>query len=312
MKILLTSTSFQDYSGTHQERLKQSGFEIVTLRGPVSKEVLIPIMHEFDGIICGDDELSREVIKIGAENKLKIISKYGVGLDKIDLDAAKEFGVPVTNCLGMNHETVSEHTLALILAYFKNIHLEYQITKSGQWKRLVGHEIKGMKLGILGFGKIGKELAKRSKAFGLDVSAYDPYMDEKLASSLNVIVRNGVEELVRDIDILSIHVPLLDSTLGMLNAKTMAEIKENLVIVNTSRALVIDQGWLLSSLENKRIGAYLTDVLDVEPMPEDHPLLKFDNVLITPHIGSRTYESIERQGNMAVDNLLNALDKSNL
>lgn len=308
MKILLTSTSFIDAPGIHQEKLYNIGLEIDTLRGPVKESVLLPIIGNYDGIICGDDEITKEVIKKGIEGKLRIISKYGVGLDKVDLVAANELGMPVTNCPGVNHITVAEHVIALLFTFYKNIHLEYNITKAGGWKRLVGHEVFGKKIGILGLGKIGKELAKKAKALGLEVFVYDPSLDEDFVRNEKIVACRTIEELIEDVDILSLHLPLTQNTKGIINNELLIKAKKKLVIVNTSRALIIDQDSLMDLLRNNKIKAYLTDVLEDEPMIENHPLLQFDNVIITPHIGSRTYESVQRQGMMAVENLFEALN----
>lgn len=308
MKILLTSTSFQDTPGLHQDRLYDAGLEIGILRGPVKEEVLFPIIANYDGIICGDDEITRKVIKAGLEGNLKIISKYGVGLDKIDIKAAKELGIQVTNCPGVNHITVAEHAIALLLTYYKNIHLEYNITRKGGWKRLVGTEIFGKKIGILGLGKIGKEVAIRAKAFGLEVFAYDPYLDLEFIKENQIYFFDSVGELIANIDILSLNLPLTKTTEGLINSKLLKKAKRDLVVVNTSRAMIINQDALIDALKKKKIEAYLTDVLEEEPMLDNHPLLQFKNVIITPHIGSRTYESVQRQGMMAVENLFNALN----
>ena len=171
MKILLTSTSFQDTPGNHQVKLNNQNFTVDKLRGPVKAYVLFPIIDKYDGIICGDDEITEEVIRKGKEGKLKVISKYGIGLDKIDLKAAEKFGIPVTNCVGVNHITVAEHVITLMLSFYKNIPWEFNFTKNGQWKRLIGHEIYGKTLGIIGLGQIGKEVAIRADAFGLKILA---------------------------------------------------------------------------------------------------------------------------------------------
>ncbi len=311
MKILLTSTSFQDTPGIHQEKLYGAGLEIDTLRGPLKESVLLPIIADYDGIICGDDEITEKVIKKGKEGKLKIISKYGIGLDKIDLNAAKEFDIPVTNCPGVNHVTVAEHVLALVLTYYKNIHLEYNITKSGGWKRLIGHEIYGKRIGMVGLGKIGKEVAIRMKAMGLKVFVYDPYLDMDFIKENGITAIDNLVDLIKKVEILSLNLPLNDNTMGIINRDILSNANKDLVIVNTSRALIVNQQALIEALKSKTIQAYLTDVMDEEPMPENHPLLRFDNVLITPHIGSRTYESVQRQGLMAVDNLFNGLGINN-
>ncbi len=308
MRILLTSTSFQDTPGKHHDLLNSKGYEVDTLRGPVKADILLPVIHQYDGIICGDDEYTREVIQKGKEGKLQVISKYGIGLDKIDLEAAKEFGIIVTNCPGVNHTTVSEHVFALLLSYVKNIPQEITYTKNGEWKRLTGNEIYGKTMGIIGMGKIGKEVAKRARAFGLKVIGFDKYKDDAFASENQIEYVENIDDLLEQSDIISLHTNLDSSTRGMISAERIKnKIKAGLIIINTARGELVDLPGLLLGLENNKVGAYLTDVLEEEPMKENHPIKDFKNVFITPHIGSRTFESVERQGTMAVENLINNL-----
>ena len=304
MRILLTTTSFTDTPGEHQEKLKSLNYKIDILRGPIKEEILLPIISNYNGIICGDDEITRKVISNGKKGKLKVISKYGIGLDKIDLKSADEFGIKVCKTPGVNHVTVSEHILALLFSYYKNIHLEYNITKDGKWERLIGHEIYGKKIGIVGYGRIGHELAQRSKALGLIVKAYDPYATNKSITDSKVDFMKNINELVKDIDVLALTLPLNEETRGMIDEKIINSASKKMVIVNTSRALIVNQKDLIKSLKANKIKAYLTDVLEEEPMIQNHPLNSFKNVIITPHIGSRTYESVQRQGLMAVENLI--------
>lgn len=303
-RILLTSTSFQDTPGSHQDLLEAQGFEVETLRGPVKKEVLLPIIAGFDGIICGDDEITEEVIRTGVEGKLRIISKYGIGLDKIDLKAAEKYNIPVTNCPGVNHVTVSEHVFTLLLAFYKNLIQENEFIQEQKWKRLIGHEIYGKTIGVMGLGNIGKEVVKRARAFGLTVLGFDKYHDEEFAKENDVKLYDNVEEMLPHCDIISFNLSLNEHTRGIINKNRMPLLKKGLVIVNTARAGLISLEDILYGLDEGIIGAYLTDVLEEEPMTENHPLLNYDNVIITPHIGSRTYESVARQGTMAVENLL--------
>ena len=225
-------------------------------------------------------------------------------MDKIDLKSADEFGIKVFKTPGVNHVTVSEHILALLFSYYKNIHLEYNITKEGKWERLIGHEIFGKKIGIVGYGRIGHELAQRCKALGLTVKAYDPYVSRKTISDSDIVFLDNIINLVDEIDILALTLPLNHETEGMINEKVINSAQKKMVIVNTSRALVVNQKDLIHSLKANKIKAYLTDVLEEEPMIKNHPLNEFENVIITPHIGSRTHESVQRQGLMAVENLI--------
>lgn len=306
MKILLTTTSFQDTPGKHQSLLYSQNFDIDKRRGPLKEKELLPIIDRYDGVICSDDEYTEKVIATGAKGKLKIISKYGVGLDQIDLSAAEKYGVEVTNCPGVNQVSVAEHVLALIFSFFRNIHLEYNITKAGKWKRLVGHEVRGKKMAVLGMGSVGKETAKISKSLGLSVKVYDKLIDRNFAEKNNIKIVESVEELLNGADILSLHLPLTEETDGIINLDLLnkCDIKD-LLIINTARANLVEFDTIVEGLEKGLLIGYCTDVMDVEPMPPNHPLKELDNVIITPHIGSRTFQSVERQGMMAVENLLN-------
>lgn len=305
MRILLTTTSFQDTPGKHHDLLNEQDFDIDQKRGPLKEGELLPIIDNYDGVICSDDEYTEAVIAKGAKSKLKIISKYGVGLDKIDLDAAEKYGVEVTNCPGVNQVSVAEHVLALILSFYRNVHLEYNITKAGKWDRYVGHEVRGKTIAILGLGSVGKETAKVSKALGLKVQAFDKFMDYEFAKKQNITVAESIEELLEGTDILSIHLPLKEDTEGIISLSLLQKVGvQDLLIINTARAELIEFEAIKQGLEEDILMGYCTDVMDEEPMPSDHVLKDLDNVLITPHIGSRTYQSVERQGIMAVNNLL--------
>jgi len=308
MKVLLTSTSFQDTPGKHQELLEQQGFEIDRLRGPLSEHEMLDVVANYDALICGDDELTDKVLESGKKGKLKYISKYGVGLDKIDLKKAKELNIPVTNCPGVNQVSVAEHVFALLLSFAKNIHHEYNVTKSGGWKRYVNREIFGKTHGIAGLGAIGKEVAKRAGAFGLTVIGYDPFADMKFAADNNVKLFSSFNEMAAECDIITLHTPHTPETENIINLQLVQQtLKYGVIIINTARGKLVDMDAIKFGLDNKIISGYLADVLEIEPMPTDYPAKDWNNVLITPHIGSRTYESVERQGLFAVQNLLNLI-----
>ena len=305
MKVLLTSTSFQDCDGLHKELLNQQKWEVSYLRGPLKKTEIIDEIANYDALICGDDELDREVLETGARGRLKLISKYGVGLDKIDLNAAKELGIPVTNCPGVNQIAVAEHVLAMIFSFFKNIHLSHEITSQGGWKRPLGNELFGKKVGIIGLGAIGKELAKRTPFLGMDTYVYDVKIDVDFVRDNNLTTLESVEEIFKTCDIVSLHVPLLESTKRLVSKSILQEtIKPGLVLVNTSRAGLVQERDIVDAIDDGKLGGYLTDVLSVEPLDSTCLLREKPGVLITPHIGSRTLETIQRQGSMAVNNLI--------
>lgn len=304
LEILLTSTSFQDTPGSHQSLLEKQGFNITKLRGPVKENVLLDIIDRFDGIICGDDEITRAVIEKGANGKLRIISKYGIGLDKIDLEAAKDLNMPVTNCPGVNQVTVAEHVFALLLSYIKNIIPENQIVQNQQWVRLIGYELNGKTIGVLGTGSVGKEVIKRALAFGMKVIAFDKFRDEAFAKQYGITYCNTAAELIAESDIISLNLSLNPETADIIGEAVLAVMKDGVIIVNTARAGLVNQQAILDGISSGKIKAYLTDVLEEEPIVKNHPFLGNQHILITPHIGSRTYENVVNQGTMAVENLL--------
>jgi D-3-phosphoglycerate dehydrogenase len=306
MKILLTTTSFQDTPGKHHNLLNSQNWDIDYLRGPVEESVLLPIIHKYDGVICGDDEYTREVIKAGKEGKLKVLSKYGVGLDRIDLEAAKEFGVGVTNVPGINQVSVSEHVIALLFTFSKNIHLQYNSVQAGSWKRGIGSEIQGKTLGIIGLGAVGKELGKKAGALGMKVIAYDIFKDQEFLDKYSDInFTTDINDIYSKCDVISLHLPHTKQTDKLINNIVInKKLKKQPIIINTSRGRLIDPMAIISGLKNNLIKGYLCDVLEDEPILEDEILLGLENIIITPHVGSRTYENVEKQGLKSIQNLI--------
>lgn len=307
MKILLTTTSFQDTPGEHQRLLNSKGFIVDKLRGPLTSDRLINIIGNYDGIICGDDEINKDVINAAKEGKVKVISKYGIGIDKIDLEEIKKTNIKLFNTPGVNNEAVAEHFFSLLLTFEKNIIKENNLIQSQKWVRLIGHEIFNKSIGIIGLGNVGKEIAKRAHAFGMKIHSYDLAYDYNFCKKFDIKCYDDLSEMYNKIDYLSLNLPLNNKTKEIINSDAFNMFKNDIVIVNTARAGLIDRDALVYSLDNNKIRGYLTDVLDEEPMEENHPFLKYDNVIITPHIGSRNYETVARQGLAAVNNLLDNL-----
>lgn len=309
-RILLSTTSYQDTPGPHHELLESQDFEIVRERGPLPEEKMLEIAGEFDAFLCGDDAITAAVIDKSLP-RLKIISKYGIGLDKIDLDCATAKKIPVLNTPGVNHTTVAEHTFGLLLGISKKI-LENAIDVRGGkwqagWKKPVGHEIMGKTIGILGLGRIGKEVATRAKAFGLEVIAFDPYWDEEFAKAHGVKKCADMDEVLLNSDIVSLHCFLDENTHGMINAEKIEEMREGVIVLNCARGELVETDDILEGLRSGKVGGYGADVLDTEPPATDHPLLSAPNCIVTSHIASRTYESVERQALRATHNLINCL-----
>jgi len=306
-KILVTTTSFQDSPGEHHNLLNAQDWDIDYLRGPLKEYELLNIIHEYDGVLCGDDEYTRRIIKKGAEGKLKALAKYGVGLDKIDLEAAKECGIKVSNCPGINQVSVAEHVLSLLLAFEKNIHIQYNSVQKGSWKRFVGREIRGKTIGIIGLGSIGKELAILMSNIGMNVIGFDVSRDESFLKENPQIKFESLESLFEQSDYITLHVPLNESTKYLINKLVLGKIRSDAVIVNTARGELVNTKDVLEALENKKLRGYLCDVLENEPIEPSELLLGKPNILITPHVGSRTLENIVKQGIASTNNLKNDL-----
>ncbi|WP_043584264.1 phosphoglycerate dehydrogenase [Geminisphaera colitermitum] len=300
-RVLLTTTSFQDTPGVHHDMLAQLDVEVVRERGPLSEARMLELAGQFDAFLCGDDAITAAVIDKSLP-RLKVISKYGIGLDKIDVAHATSKKIPVLFTPGVNHTTVAEHTFLLLLALEKNILFHTDSTRSGGWKRKTGHELLAKTIGIVGLGRIGKEVAIRARAFGMEVIAYDIYWDEAFAKQHNVKRVATKEEIFTSADYISLHTNLTPETRDMINAKTIATMKKGVLILNCARGEIVHTADMVAALKSGQVGGYGADVLDAEPPPADHPLLNAPNCIITPHIGSRTYESVVRQASCCVSN----------
>ncbi len=309
-RILLSTTSYQDTPGPHHALLESQGFEIVRERGPLPEKAMLELAGEFDAFLCGDDAITRAVID-QFHPRLKVISKYGIGLDKIDVAYATEQKLPVLNTPGVNHTTVAEHTFGLLLGITKKI-IENAIEVSAGkwvagWKKPVGHEILGSTMGIIGLGRIGKEVATRAKAFGMSVIAYDPYFDEAFAAEHGVTRCATMDEVLLGANVVSLHCFLDENTRGMINAEKIAEMNDGVIVLNCARGELVETDDIAAALVSGKVGGYGADVLDEEPPRADHPLFSAPNCVITSHIASRTYESVERQAMRATNNLIHYL-----
>lgn len=305
-RILLTTTSFQDTPGDHHHLLDSQGFEVVRERGPLPEARMLELAGDFDAFLCGDDAITRAVIEKSLP-RLKVISKYGIGLDKIDVPAATEKKIPIGFCPGVNHTTVAEHTFGLLLALYRHIVTECNHVKKGEWKRLTGHELMGKTIAIIGLGRIGKEVATRARAFGMKAVGYDIYWDEAFAAEHGIERVATVDELIPVADVISLHTNLSPETRNLINAARLKAMKPEAVVLNCARGELVDTAAMVEALHTGEIAGYGCDVLDAEPPPADHPLFSTPNTVITPHIGSRTYESVVRQATMATQNLINLL-----
>lgn len=223
--------------------------------------------------------------------QLKIIARAGVGVDNIDVEAATRRGIIVVNAPDGNTISTAEHTFAMMASLMRNIPQAYQSVKNLEWKRndFVGQELYGKNLGIVGLGRIGTELAKRAKVFGMNVLVFDPFLTKERAQFLNV--KNcTLDEVLEQADIITVHTPLTAETKGLINEEAIKKTKKGVYFLNCARGGIIDEQALALYIANGHVGGAAIDVFEVEP-PGEHPLFKYDNVIVTPHLGASTKEA---------------------
>ncbi|MEW5960719.1 MAG: phosphoglycerate dehydrogenase, partial [Chloroflexota bacterium] len=288
----------------HLESSSDVEFNIV--KG-LTSETLAQRIPGYDGLIVRSSvKVTKEVLE--AADTLKVVGRAGVGVDNIDVNAASMGGIIVMNTPGANTVATAEHTLALLLALCRHVPRAYNSLKAGQWdrKKFTGIELYRKTLGIIGMGRIGARVAIRCRAFGMEVITYDPYLSDEVAEDLKV-ERVDLPDLFSRSDIISIHAALTDDTRHIINTKTIAHMKEGVRIINAARGALIDEAALIEGLQTGKIAGAALDVFAQEPLPPDSPLLKFDNVIVTPHLAASTEEAQRDVGTQIVDQMLDAL-----
>jgi D-3-phosphoglycerate dehydrogenase len=304
-KVLITPRSFEHIKDKFLELLKDAEIEVVmNPYGRVIKEdEMVELIKDMDGIIVGIDPITKRVIDNAS--KLKVISKYGVGVDNIDLESAKERNIVVTNTPNANSNAVAELTVGLIISVLRNIPLSDRRVREKKWDRFIGYELYRKTLGVIGTGSIGKRVIKLLRGFDLNILCYDKFPDYEWAEKENVKYVN-FDELLKRSDIITIHIPLTEETRHLISERELSLMKKTAVIINTSRGGIINERDLYKFLKEGKIYGAGLDVLEDEP-PQNSALIELDNVVITSHIGAHTQESIENMAFMAIDNLISVL-----
>ena len=305
MKVLVTPRSYGKTNPTLFEQLKNAGLEVVRNEtgGILDKETMKRLLSDCDGLIVGVDPVDAEVIS--AAPKLKAVAKYGVGVDNIDAAACQARGISVSRTVGANSTAVADYAMALILAVARKTVLIDSRCRQGDWKKITTQDLSGKTLGLLGLGAIGKKVAARAQGFDMKVMAYDPYWDEAYAAAQN-IQKATAEEIYRQCDVISLHLPLLPSTRNTIGQAELAMMKPNAILVNTARGGLIDENALLDALEGKKIYGAGIDAFEEEP-PKDPRWFRLENVVLGSHCAASTVGASENMGKMATENLIRDL-----
>ena len=305
MKVLTTPRSYGKTDPEVFAMLRAAGLEVVRNEtgGILDKEGMKALLADCDGVIVGVDPIDAEVI--AAAPKLKAIAKYGVGVDNIDLDAAKARDIKVSRTVGANAEAVADYAMALLLAVARKTVLIDQHCRQGDWKKITTRDVTGGTIGILGLGAIGRNVAQRAQGFGMKVLAHDPFWDEAYAKA-HGITRAAPDEIFAECDVISLHLPLTPETENFIGAAELAKMKPDAILINTARGGLIDENALLDALEAGRLCGAGIDAFSSEP-PKDPRWFTLDNVVLGSHCAASTAGASRNMGRMATANLIHDL-----
>ncbi len=304
-KILVTPSSYGRNRPELFAQLEQAGYEVVrnATGGILEREQIKALIADCVGVIIGVDPLDAEVLACAP--KLRAVSKYGVGVDNIDLDYCAAHGVKVSRTVGANSEAVADYAMALMLAVARRLTVIDRKCRRMDWGKITTRDVSHATLGVFGLGAIGKHVARRAQGFGMRVIAYDVFWDAEYAQA-NGIEYAEPETIFRTADFISLHLPLLPDTEGFVGAHELSMMKPDAVLINTARGGLVDEKALLKALQEGRIYGAGLDAFAHEP-PEDEAWFELDNVVLGSHCAASTLGATENMGQMAADNILRDL-----
>lgn len=306
MKILITPRTFGKTNPDLFARMEKAGLEIIRNETGhmLSEEDMCEMISDCDAVILGLDPMNARVLAHAP--KLKVISRYGVGFDNIDLAECERRGIKFSRTLGALDNAVADYAFAFILAVARHLAWEDRKCRANDWTKIMGIDVYGKTIGIVGLGSIGKCVAKRCKGFDMRVMASDPIWDDSFARDYGVI-RSDVDEICKEADFITLHCVLNESTKNIINSERLALMKPRAVLVNTARGGLVDEDALLDALRENRIWGAGIDVFDHEP-PTNPLWRELNNVIISAHCSSSTFGTADLMGEIAVDHLLKDLE----
>ena len=287
--------------------LREAGCDVIESQVPrrLTAEELIPLVRDVAGIIAGTDQFTAEVI--AAAGKLRVISRWGIGVDAVDVAAATRHGVVVTNTPRLTADAVADLTFGLMIALARRLIEADALVRRGEWVEMGGVNVWRKCLGIIGFGAIGQAVARRARGFDMRVLVYDVCRDEVTASGLAADYV-PLDELLREADFVTLHASLTDQSRGMIAEREIGLMKPSAYLINTARGALVGENALVAALQEKRIAGAAIDAYWEEPPPKGHPLMRLDNCVLTPHSGFNTIETVRQVNRLAARNLLDVLE----
>lgn len=299
--VCSTAVTFGRGSSEPVDRLEAAGCEVRfnPYGRPLDKKEILEFARDADAIILGNDDLPASMIR--RMKKLKIIARYGVGFDGVDVAEARDLGIQVTYAPASNREETADFTFGLILDLERHISQMVIDTRSGGWTKRTGTGLYGKTIGIIGVGQIGTAVARRALGFGMDILGYD--IIQRNEATVYGVVYTTLNDLLRRSDIITIHLPLDETTRNLISSRELNLVKPGSILINTARSGIVNHNALDKALQSGRLSGFAIDVFSKEP-PDHQPYYDYDNVLVTPHVAGNTYESSQRMGNIVVDNIL--------
>lgn len=304
LKVLISTASFAEHDRAPLNLLESNGFQVILNphKRKLKPDEVVELAKDCDGIIAGVEQLTEDVFK--KLPKLRAVSRCGVGTDNVDLEAARKRGITVSSTPNAPTQSVAELTVTLILNLLRHVSLLDRRVHSGTWSREMGRLLSGKSVGIVGLGRVGKRVAELLRPFGVKILATEPNPDKKWVEE-NKISLTSIEDLLRESDVVTLHIPYSKQNLNLINTEKLKMMKRGSILINTSRGGLVDESALRQALLNGRLGGAALDVMEVEPY--NGPLKDIDSVILTPHIGSYALEARVQMEMEAAKNLISML-----
>lgn len=285
-KVLITARTLNEVGGPATQLMKDAGIELVIPPrfGPLPAAELLAHLPGVDAVLASMDHFTAEVLSAPAASRLKVISRWGVGYDAIDIPAATRLGIVVAYTPGLLNDAVADYAFALMLAVARRVHEGHEQLRQGRWQSMFGHDIAGKTLGIVGCGRIGQAMARRAQGFRMRLLGYDIAPNPEAASLGIQFV--SLDELLRESDFVSLHAALTPDNRGLIGEKQLRLMKSSAYLINTARGGLVDEAMLVQALKENWIAGAALDAFIVEPLAKGHPLLGAPNVLLSPHHAS--------------------------
>jgi D-3-phosphoglycerate dehydrogenase len=295
-----------------QERFAQERFEIHVpeFEQQMSETALCELIAKFDGVIAGDDPFTAKVLEIGRQGKLKAVAKWGIGVDAIALDAAKELGIFTSNTPNVFGDEVADVALGYLILLARQLHRIDAAVRQGTWLKIQGRSLRGKTAGIIGVGSIGQAIARRCQALGMELLGHDPYPIDPTFCEKTGLQAVSLNQLFQQADCIFLACNLTPHNYHLLNADAFAQMQDGVWIVNVARGALIDEAALINALEDGTVSAAALDVFETEPLPAMSPLTQFEQVICGSHNSSNTREAVLRVNQLAIDNLVRDLNRA--